>query len=202
MAANGIRLLTIFVTEPEALAQRFAERGFAAPRFGADLAAGYRLAFTRDPDGNQLELVAFRRGVGPDLSNRFQVGLTVSDAERARAFYGGVLGLPERPPVRIPDEVAPDTMQYQFVAGVSAIKLWAPRHERPTRSGAIRDALGIRYLSFAVRDVDAVHALLRVRGATILAPPLDRPTSRALLVADPDGNAIEFSAPQRPAERP
>lgn len=196
MSANGIRLLTMFVKDPDVLAKRIADHGFTAPQFGPQAAAGYRVGFTEDPDGNRIELLSFGPEAQADVFDRFQIGLTVTDAEKAREFYGKVLGLKERAPVRMAARFAPDTMEYFFIAGASTVKFWAPKNERPTRTGQIGDALGIRYFTFIVKDVDAVYKALKSRGVKITTPPMDLGTvARIMLISDPDGNTIEFAQP-------
>ena len=195
MAANGIRLLTLFVKDPDELTKRMKALGFTAPAFSAQQPAGYRLGFVQDPDGNQIELLAYAADAVAETFDRFQIGLTVNDAEKAREFYGKVLGLKERPAIKMPAQFAPDTMEYFFDAGVSTIKFWAPKHERPTRTGQIGDALGIRYITFIVKDVDATYNALKARGVKVTLPPRDLGTfARIMLIADPEGNTIEFAA--------
>lgn len=193
MAVNGMRLLTLFIKDPEALAKQFTDNGFTAPRFGAEQPAGYRLAFVRDPDGNQIELVHYPNPPAANTYDRMQIGLTVSDSEKMREFYGKTLGLKEREPIKMND----GTMEYMFDAGASTVKFWSPSGERKTRSGPIGDAQGIRYFTFSVRNVDAVHEALKARGVVIARAPMDLGTiARILLVQDPDGNIIEFAGPR------
>lgn len=195
MAVNGIRLLTIYVRDIEALAGRFSAAGLPVPKFGERQSAGYRVAFLNDPDGNRIELIAYASDAKPEVWERFQIGLTVSDAGRAREFYGKVLRLREREAVALPANIAPDTMEYFFAAGSTTIKFWAPKGARATRTGAIGAALGIRYITFIVKDVDATHAALKAQGVTITVPPRDLGTiARIMLIADPDGNTIEFAS--------
>lgn len=52
-----------------------------------------------------------------------------------------------------------------------------------------------------VRDLDAVHADLTARGATILRPPVDEPWGlREMWVADPDG--VEIAVIEVPETHP
>jgi len=98
--------------------------------------------------------------------------------------------------VPLPPTIAVDTLQYSFAAGLSTIKFWAPKIPRPTRSGPIGAALGIRYMTFVVKDVDGTYQQLKVRGVPILVEPTNLGTvARIFIIADPDGNAIEFAAP-------
>jgi len=196
MAANGIRLLTIYIRNSETLAKQFTDAGYPSPQFNAGNSA-YRIAFINDPDGNRIELIAFGPATSDDVLDRFQIGLTVSNAEKSREFYGKVLGLKERDAVALPSSIAADTMEYFFEAGVSTIKFWSPKTERPTRTGAIGALLGIRYVTFIVKDVDGTHELLKAKGVKITVPPVDLGSiARIMLVSDPDGNTIEFASPR------
>lgn len=195
MLANGIRLMTIMVKDPDALTKRFADQGHPAPQFSAPSPAGYRVAFTEDPDGNRIELLAWKPDAAADIYDRFQIGLTVTDAEKMREFYGKVLGLKERPPQPLPASIAPGTNEYFFIAGETTVKFWSPKTDRPTRSGPIGDAQGVRYFTFLVKDVDATYAALKSRGVTVATPPTDLGTfARIMFITDPDGNAIEFAS--------
>ncbi len=195
MSANGIRLLTIYIRNAEALASHFTELGFTAPKFSPAGTEARGLAFVNDPDGNRIELLDY--GERQSEFDRVQIGLTVSNAEKAREFYGKVLGLKERPGVLLPANFAADTMEYFFEAGATTIKFWAPKTERPTRTGPIGAALGIRYFTFMVKDVDATYEALKARGVKVTVPPVDLGTiARIMLISDPDGNTIEFAAPR------
>ena len=108
-----------------------------------------------------------------------------------------MLGLRERDAVALPASIAADTMEYFFEAGVSTIKFWAPKTERPTRTGSIGASLGIRYMTFIVKDVDATHAALKAKGVKVTLAPVDLGTiARIMLISDPDGNTIEFATPR------
>ena len=195
MLANGIRLMTIMVKDPDAITKRLADQGYQVPKFSPPSPAGYRVAFTEDPDGNRIELLAWQPDAPADIYDRFQIGLTVANAEKTREFYGKVLGLKERPPQPLPASIAPDTNEYFFIAGETTVKFWSPKTDRPTRSGAIGDAQGVRYFTFVVKDVDATYTALKSRGANVVMPPTDLGTvARIMFISDPDGNAIEFAA--------
>ena len=62
-------------------------------------AAASRSALVTDPDGQQVELVIVPGATAEQLA-RIEVGLTVADIERSRAFYRSFVGLEELPPVR------------------------------------------------------------------------------------------------------
>jgi glyoxylase I family protein len=197
MEANGIRLMTMFVEDVDAMVKRIVDSGLPAPQFISPPNAAYKYGFVSDPDGNQIELLSFGAQARPEAFARFQIGLTVSDAEKAREFYGKVLGLKEgtaQPLGTTPGAGSPGALEYFFGAGNTTIKFWAPKSDRPTRTGAIGDALGIRYFTFLVKDVDAAYDALQARGVKVTTPPRDLgAAARIMLVSDPDGNTIEFA---------
>jgi len=192
MAVNGFRLLTILIEGPQAVSKRFVDAGLTAPQFSA--ATGpeqFRLAFTADPEGNVIELVAFDKSPPGGLTG-FQVGLTVSDASASRDFYGQMLGLTSRTPLPLPPTIAKDTLQYMFRADTAMIKFWAPPGTRTRNPPQIDAALGIRYISIAVTDLQSATSELRSRGATLTETSATR-----VRLADPDGNIIELTAGER-----
>src|SRR5690606_16410589 len=94
--ATGLRLLTFFYPDRDAVVERFREHGYIAPEF-RELPGGERwAAVVTDPDGHAVELV-----IAPDAAARLydsiEVGLTVGDVERSRAFYREFVGLEELP---------------------------------------------------------------------------------------------------------
>ncbi len=191
--AVGFRLLTIYVTDLDSILARWKTNGGPEPRRIAAQTKGAQVAFVADPDGNPIELVGM-----PDDSmarlDRIAIGLTVSNAEKSREFYGQVLGLPEDEPI------APASLngakEYRFMAGKTQIKFWPGLHDNlPAHTGNITDALGFRYFTFMVDDLDATAATLKARGAKIVLEPRDfGAIARIMMVSDPDGNWIEFAA--------
>jgi catechol 2,3-dioxygenase-like lactoylglutathione lyase family enzyme len=113
--AIGVRLLTFFYADEPVLTQRFTARGYPAPRFaaGASHAGATAAALVQDPDGEWVELVIVP-GASAETLARFEIGITVADLAASRAFYGGVLGLDEQPPVR--DELL-GTTKHSFSTG-------------------------------------------------------------------------------------
>jgi catechol 2,3-dioxygenase-like lactoylglutathione lyase family enzyme len=194
MQANGIRLLTMMVKDPDTLAKRLTDQGYTDPKFSAVRPAGYRVGFTEDPDGNQVELLAWGADAPADIYDRFQIGLTVTNIEKMQEFYGKTLGLKLRAPQPLAS-IGPGGMEYFYIAGETTVKFWQPQSDRPTRSGGIEGALGIRYITFLVKDVDATYTALKARGVNVTTPPTDLGNvARIVLIADPDGNTIEFAS--------
>ncbi len=192
--AVGFRLITFFVDDFDGILTRVAAQGVPAPKpmdVGHD---AMKYAFASDPDGNQIELVSLPPGKTAAEADRIQVGLTVSDPEKSRAFYGQILGFHEEKPMS-PKALNGD-LEYIFTAGKSNIKFWkGVGADLPRHTGNITDAIGFRYFTFLVKDVDAVYAAAKASGATVAMPPRDLgDIARIMMLADPDGNWIEFAA--------
>jgi catechol 2,3-dioxygenase-like lactoylglutathione lyase family enzyme len=139
----------------------------------------------------KIELVAFDTDDDGPLSG-FQIGLTVSNSERSRGFYGNVLGLAERPALPLPANIAPDTLQHMFRANATSIKFWAPPTERSRHNGDIFATTGIRYISIPVADLEMARNVLMKRGAKFVTAPQALFDDRNhLFVTDPDENMIK-----------
>lgn len=118
--------------------------------------------------------------------------LVVSDLERARRFYGEVLGLSEVP--------RPRSFTFAgcwFRGNGFELHLildrdtTAPAGFGELGAGAARGLA--HHLGFEVADLAAAEAHLRAHGATIVGGPLPRGDGAVqLYVLDPDGNFLEF----------
>lgn len=120
--------------------------------------------------------------------------LVVSDIDRARRFYGVVLGLPEVPRPR------------NFTFGGcwfrgTGFELHLILDRDTTAPAGFGDAgaaatRGLaHHLGFEVDDLAATEAHLRKHGANIIGGPLPRGDGAIqLYVLDPDGNFLEFFA--------
>ncbi|MCU0841112.1 MAG: VOC family protein [Thiobacillaceae bacterium] len=119
----------------------------------------------------------------PRLTRLLHASLLVSDLERARAFYEGMLGLapsPARP------EMSFAGVWYDVGAGQIHLLVLPnpdPVDDRPEHGG--RD----RHTAFAVADWESLRQALDAAG---IAYTLSRSGRRALFVRDPDGNALEL----------
>jgi catechol 2,3-dioxygenase-like lactoylglutathione lyase family enzyme len=182
--ATGLRLLTFFFADEAALSVRFVAHGLAAPEFGQVSGDTRRTALVTDPDGQAVELVIVPGGTAEQLA-AIEVGLTVADLERSRAYYRGFVGLTELPPVR--DERF-GTTKYSFRHGATTVSLRSFGSQLPADTGSG----GIQYV---VSDVDFVDALAKERGIVI-----DQPLSglrgfdlRTIWLDDPDGVTNYFA---------
>ncbi len=114
------------------------------------------------------------------------VSLTVTDLERAKRFYGEVLGLEEleRPPFDFPGAwSALGDRQLHLIVHTT------PRSLRGTTEIDSRDG------HFAVRvgDYDATLAHLRSHGVALKDSRTNATPWSQLYVTDPDGNVIELN---------
>ena len=178
----GLRVLTFFFPDEAALAARFKTHGYAAPEFRSAV-DGTRAAMVTDPDGQWVELVAVP-GAPEEVFSRLEVGLTVSDIEKSRAFYGRFVGLEELKPV---ESRALGTRQYRFRHGTMTVNLWTFGKDLPANT----TSAGIQYV---IRDVEAVDARAKAWGVRVTQPLGSfSATLRTIWLADPDGIVNYFA---------
>lgn len=116
--------------------------------------------------------------------------LVVSDLERARTFYAGVLG----------------ASVYAEYGGTSCVLSFQGSWLLlVTGGGPTEDKPGVTFappsdpdrvshqLTLRVPDCRAVYEVLRSRGATFLTPPVDRGGEIRCFFRDPDGHLLEIS---------
>jgi catechol 2,3-dioxygenase-like lactoylglutathione lyase family enzyme len=182
--ATGLRLLTFYFADEAALAASFVKHGLPPPEFTDLRGEQRRTAVVTDPDGQQVELEVIRGATAEQLA-RIEVGLTVADLERSRAFYRSFVGLEELPPV---EDERFGTRKYSFRHGATTISLRSFGKDLPADTGSG----GIQYV---VSDVEFVDALAKERDVTI-----DQPLSglrgfdlRTVWLGDPDGVTNYFA---------
>jgi glyoxylase I family protein len=117
------------------------------------------------------------------------VSLVIEDVERSRAFYGGVLGLPEaaRPDLGFPGA--------WYQAGAVQLHLIVPPPGVDTGARPEKLSPIAPHLAFAIDGYDATRDALRAAGLEVVE--LGRAAGQ-MWVADPDGNIIELIAPRVP----
>jgi len=182
-AATGLRLLTFFFADEGALTQRFVEHRLPAPKFELLPGAMYRSALVDDPDGQPVELVVVP-GAEQSVLDRIEVGLTVSDLAKSRAFYREFVGLEELPPVR--DERF-GTTKYSYRHGATTISL---------RSfGPLPADTGSGGIQYVVSNVELVAELAAERHVTVEQPlqGLRGFDLRTIWLDDPDGITNYFA---------
>jgi catechol 2,3-dioxygenase-like lactoylglutathione lyase family enzyme len=182
--ATGLRLLTFHFADQTQLEARFVRHGLPAPTFTDYRGDGRRTALVQDPDGQDVELVIVPGATAEDLA-RIEIGLTVADLERSRAFYRQFVGLEELAPV---DDERFRTRKYSYRHGATTISLRSFGGKLPSDTGSG----GIQYV---VSDVERVDALAKERHV-----PIDQPLSglrgfdlRTIWLDDPDGVTNYFA---------
>ena len=183
---TGLRVFTFFYADEAAVTKAFTSHGYPAPAFQG--AAGQRRAMVADPDGQWVELVA-----GGDPAH-FEVGATVSDLERSRAFYREFVGLEELPAT---DSAFGRT--YRFKLGnrsANILNLWAAH----PGAAANTYTAGIQYV---ISDAEAIDARARAGNVKITQPlgPFGGGL-RTIWLADPDGITNYFAQILRPQNQP
>jgi catechol 2,3-dioxygenase-like lactoylglutathione lyase family enzyme len=106
-------------------------------------------------------------------------GYPVTDMDRARGFYEGVLGLKE---ARKWEHNGRAWIEYELGGAALAVtnmamEMWKPSSDGPSAA-------------LEVADFDAAIAALRKAGVPFAVEPVDNGGCRLAVVTDPDGNAI------------
>jgi catechol 2,3-dioxygenase-like lactoylglutathione lyase family enzyme len=101
------------------------------------------------------------------------VSVPTRDLDRARRFYGDVLGL--SPSRRTPDE---------FETSNVTLALWAPEAD------GVAFAPNTAGIALRVRDVDAARDELTAHGIEFLGDTVDTGVCRMGFFYDPDGNVL------------
>ena len=180
--ATGLRVITLFFPDEAALVARFKESGYAVPQF-RNGPNGARHAMVADPGNFVTELVVVSNAP-PSTYDRMEVGITVSDLEKSRAFYREFVGLDELPPVK---DVSLDVTKYPYRHGETTINLWTFGKGLPADTGSA----GIQYV---VSDATTVDARGKARNVTV-ETPLGNTLGTLLTVwlNDPDGVTNYFA---------
>jgi len=193
--ATGFRLATFFFADEAELTARFEQHGYPVPEFRSLPGSANRAALTADPDGQAVELVIAPNAPAATYL-QFEIGLTVSDIEKSRAFYRDFMGLQELAPIQDP---LFGTTKYTFRNGSTFISLRSFGADLPAdkTSGIIQ---------WLVTDADRVQTLARERGITVDRPVTAPPDARLRIVwlDDPDGitQYITETAESRAARLP
>jgi catechol 2,3-dioxygenase-like lactoylglutathione lyase family enzyme len=190
--AVGIRRLSLFFPDAQALIDRFKTDGRPAPEFETEPTPRcWSRAVVSDPDGNEIELIVTAPGTPKKALGNIELRLTVGDLEKSRTFYREFVGFEELDPVDVPP--AEGGTLYGYRHGNTTIVLASFGAELPKHSGRWQNAHGMRYIQYIVRDLDAVNEFAQAAGVTIDQPifPLGK-LARIMFIADPDGIINEF----------
>ena len=130
--------------------------------------------------------------MGVELTKQaFDLGIVVSDIDRALGFYRDFLGFPFENTMPF----SKTTTLHFLKAGDANIKLWevASPPEATDAGFPLEAARGFRYITFSVSNLDDVAAAAEGAGVQTLVPATQlMPGVKICILADPDGNAVEL----------
>jgi catechol 2,3-dioxygenase-like lactoylglutathione lyase family enzyme len=179
-----------------------------------DAFGGVRLCFFLDPDGTHLEFIAGtvdyttvgspglvdrERATPVPASPRFDhVAVSVTELDRALAFYTGHLGFPILGQLREDNPARGFTITY-LQAGPGVLEVFS--FTAPMLANSFDPAApapGLLYLGLGAGDVSAAAARLQAAGGALLAGAGDHGPDSAL-VTDADGTPLEVNPAPPPA---
>ena len=179
---TGLRVFTFFYPDEAAVTARFVQHGYPAPAFRPGR-GGKRMAMVLDPADQWVELVV-SPGASQDVYDSIDLGLTVSDLEKSRAFYREFVGLDELAPVEDP---ILGTTRYPYRHGTTTVTVWSFGKGLPANT---RSA-GIQYV---VSDVEAVDGKAKAQSVKIDTPLGNFSAGlRTIWLSDPDGITNYFA---------
>ncbi|HUA34435.1 MAG TPA: VOC family protein [Candidatus Binataceae bacterium] len=125
------------------------------------------------------------------------LGIVITDEKAALAFYRDGLGMESEGELPLPNG-----RMYRLKCGTTIIKLVKLERTptaKPEAGGPMR-GLGFRYFTISVPDIRGLMAQLEAKGIKATVPVTEfRPGVTIAMVADPEGNTVEFlqnSAPK------
>jgi catechol 2,3-dioxygenase-like lactoylglutathione lyase family enzyme len=121
------------------------------------------------------------------------LGIIVSDAAKALAFYRDALGLEQ-----IAEMAMPNGRMYRLLCGTTHLKIinFEKTPSGKAAPGGPMEALGLRYFTIHVPDLKGLIAQLESKGIKPFMPITEiRPGVTIAMVSDPDGNTVEFLQP-------
>ena len=119
------------------------------------------------------------------------LGIVVSDGDKALAFYRDTLGFEHSGDMPMPGG---GTM-HRLLCGTSMIKLVVPGKTPPATAppGGINGSTGYRYWTISVSNLEDVVKACNDGGYKVAVPVTEiRPGISIAIVEDPDGNWVEF----------
>ncbi|BAN00383.1 VOC family protein [Ilumatobacter coccineus] len=120
------------------------------------------------------------------------LGIVITDSERSLRFYCELLGLEHVGDIPMP--LGSGGTMHRIQCGDSLLKLVNLNDTPPAApGGGIPGALGYRYLTLVISNLDEMAAACDDAGVPIAVPVSQiREGVRILMVEDPDGNWVEF----------
>lgn len=120
--------------------------------------------------------------------NALDIGILVADITKSLAFYEGLLGLR-----KVGEMPVPFGHMHRLAFGDSVVKLVDPKRVPPAGTLGLTKALGFRYLTFQITNIDEVCAACEAAGIAFDIPRQElMPGVTIAMVRDPDGNVVEF----------
>lgn len=120
------------------------------------------------------------------------LGIVITDSEKALAFYRDLLGMEHVGDMPMP--IGGGGTMHRLQCGDSLIKLVNLTNTPPASpGGGIPGALGFRYLTLIVSNLDEILGECAAARVNIVVPATEiRPGVSIGMVEDPDGNWVEF----------
>ena len=120
--------------------------------------------------------------------NAIDIGIIVKDIKASLAFYQDLLGLK-----KVQEMPVWFGTMHRMAFGDSFVKLIDPKEVPPAGTLGLKNALGFRYLTFQVSNIDEVCAECERAGLKFdIAKNELMPGVTIAMVRDPDGNVVEF----------
>ena len=121
------------------------------------------------------------------------LGIVTTNGAAMLAFYRDVLGLKLQGEMPMPGGVG---LMHRLLCGDSLIKLVVlPAVPASAAPGGIQGAAGYRYWTITISNLAEMVAACSAAGAKVVMAEREiRPGVRIAIVADPDGNWVEFLA--------
>lgn len=120
------------------------------------------------------------------------LGIVITDSERSLEFYCGILGLEHVADMAMP--IGGGGTMHRVQCGDSLLKLVNLTDNPPASpGGGIPGALGFRYLTLVISNLDEMATKCEAAGVPIAVPVSQiREGVRIMMLEDPDGNWVEF----------
>jgi len=116
------------------------------------------------------------------------IGIVVADIDKSLAFYEGLLGLE-----KIGETPLWFGTMHRMGFGDSFVKLIDPKEVPPKGPQGLQNALGFRYLTFQVNNIDEMCRDCEQAGVPFEIEKQElMPGVTIAMVHDPDGNVVEF----------
>ena len=121
------------------------------------------------------------------------IGIVIRDSEKSLAFYRDLLGCEHT--MDMPMPLGGGGVMHRLQSGTTTLKLVhfdkVPTAANPP--GGITGAVGLRYFTIWITNLDEAVAAVEAAGHTIVTPIVTvRPGVRIAIMEDPDGNLVEL----------